>query len=128
MSVAARACAGRMAMASRTMADNLSFIVAVLPVAVLPGPHSRKPGGSDQSVELLAKFLTSQPTDMVTAASGTQPKGRPGGPGLKTRDPTWTAQQIFDHSRRDAQSLGYLEFILRQSRKDRCFTLAADFG
>ena len=53
---------------------------------------------------------------------------RPGRSGLKPRDPAWTAQQVFDHSRRNAQSSGYLEFILRQSRKDRCFTLASDFG
>src|SRR5215472_6643456 len=47
---------------------------------------------------------------------------------LKTRDPTWTAQQVFDHSRRNAQRFGYLELILRQSRKDRCFTLASNFA
>ena len=47
---------------------------------------------------------------------------------LKPRDPTWAAQQVFDHSRRNAQSSGYLALILRQSRKDRCFTLASDFG
>jgi hypothetical protein len=29
-------------------------------------------------------------------------KGRPIRPGLKARDPTWTAQQVFDHSRRNA--------------------------
>ena len=47
---------------------------------------------------------------------------------LKPRNPAWTAQQIFDHSRRNAQSSGDLAFILRQSRKDRCFMLASDFG
>ena len=49
-------------------------------------------------------------------------------PDLKARDPAWTAQQVFDHSRRNAQSSGYLEFILRQSREYRCFTLTSDFG
>ena len=48
--------------------------------------------------------------------------------GLKARDPAGAAQQVLDHARRNAQSLGYLEFILRQSRKDRCFTLTLDFG
>src|SRR5258708_17135647 len=52
--------------------------------------------------------------------------GRRGG--LKTRDPAWTAQQVFDHSRRNAQSFGYFELVLRQSRQDRCFSLASDFG
>jgi hypothetical protein len=30
------------------------------------------------------------------------PKGRPRRPGLKARDPTRAAQQVFDHSRRNA--------------------------
>ena len=37
-----------------------------------------------------------------SAASIMQSKGRPRRPGLKARDPTWTAQQVFDHSRRNA--------------------------
>src|SRR3978361_1753687 len=39
-------------------------------------------------------------------------KGVREGQGLKTRDPAWTAQQVFDHSRRNAQSIGYFELIL----------------
>src|SRR6185437_10282927 len=47
---------------------------------------------------------------------------------LKARDPTRTAQQVFDHRRGNAERLGYLKLILRQSGKDRSFTVAADFG
>ena len=47
---------------------------------------------------------------------------------LKPRNPAGPAQQVFDHSRRNAQNSRDLTFILRQSGKDQCFMLVPDFG
>ena len=60
-----------------------------------------------------SKLIFGAATRQTASLFRCRPLGPAGGLGLKPRDPTWTAQQVFHHSWRNAQCFGYLDLIFR---------------